>query len=488
MIEKGEMIRLIFGFKIKHLRISQGKSYKELAEETGLSTSYLNDIEKGKKYPKAEKIGALAEALGTDYDYLVSMQADKKLSAVIEFLNSDFFRSFPLEEFGFSLEKVLDIFTTSPHKINAFLTTIMKLVRSYRMDQSHFYRVALRSFQDIHDNYFPDLELSAKQCKRQHNLKPDSLSPAYLKKVLIEEYHYKINEEAIGQHAELQGTRSHFSASSKTLYLNPSMSQEQTAFVLARELGYAYLQLPVRPYTLIKLERLSFQQLLHNFKASYFAAALLMDEETLVEDISQIARRSNWHAGIIGDLLAKYKVTPETLLQRFTNILPHHFGINDLFFIRLKEGQDAVSYSMTKELQLSKLHKPHRNELNEHLCQRWVSITAIKKVKASKKEIDIDAQISNYWQTHNAYFCITAAQKSSFSDEKAYSITLGMLINDKLRANFNFLNDPKLKQRTVHTTCERCSIPDCESRVANPVQIEAQAKHDAHIEALKNLT
>lgn len=48
MLSENQTIRLILGFKVRYLRQQKGYSYQELSEQTGLSTSYLNDIEKGK--------------------------------------------------------------------------------------------------------------------------------------------------------------------------------------------------------------------------------------------------------------------------------------------------------------------------------------------------------------------------------------------------------------------------------------------------------
>ena len=55
-----EDIRLILGLKLRRLRQARSLSLAELGKLTGLSVSYLNEIEKGRKYPKAEKIAALA--------------------------------------------------------------------------------------------------------------------------------------------------------------------------------------------------------------------------------------------------------------------------------------------------------------------------------------------------------------------------------------------------------------------------------------------
>ena len=54
-------IRYIFGMKLRNFRHEKGYGLKELAALTGLSISYINEIEKGKKYPKAEKIMSLAD-------------------------------------------------------------------------------------------------------------------------------------------------------------------------------------------------------------------------------------------------------------------------------------------------------------------------------------------------------------------------------------------------------------------------------------------
>ncbi len=58
-----EKVKIIFGLKLRQLRHEKGYSLVELAEKAGISISYINEIEKGKKYPKAEKIMTLAKAL-----------------------------------------------------------------------------------------------------------------------------------------------------------------------------------------------------------------------------------------------------------------------------------------------------------------------------------------------------------------------------------------------------------------------------------------
>src|SRR5690349_9204332 len=85
-------IRVIMGLKLKQLRVERGMSLGELATATGISISYLNEIEKGKKSPKPDKIAVLATALEVSYDWLVSLKTNKKLAPVAEILQSAIMR------------------------------------------------------------------------------------------------------------------------------------------------------------------------------------------------------------------------------------------------------------------------------------------------------------------------------------------------------------------------------------------------------------
>ena len=51
---------------------------------TGLTVSYFNEIEKGEKYPKPEKIMILAEGLGVEYDDLIPISMAGRLGQILE--------------------------------------------------------------------------------------------------------------------------------------------------------------------------------------------------------------------------------------------------------------------------------------------------------------------------------------------------------------------------------------------------------------------
>ncbi len=491
MLSDNQIIRLIFGFKVKYLRQSKKLSYQELAQKTGLSTSYLHDIEKGKRYPKPDKINSLAAAFDVDYNYMVATNASKKLKPIIDLLNSKFFRLFPLDYFGISTEKLLDLFTQTPDKVNAFISTIFKIARNYQVDDQQFYKEALRSYQDMHDNYFPEIEQAAQSFKKEYSIKGTlPFTHKFLEDQLFELFGVTVDWQTLPSQQNLRHIRSYYTAESKILHIQKNLSEAQINFLLTRELGFQYLKLSERPLstTIIRID--SFEKLLNNYKASHFAAALLMDEHELASDVKQLARENTWQPSLITDLMHKYNVTGETLLQRLTNILPYHFGLEDLFFIRLTGSNDLKEFSMTKDLHLSQLHSPYNNELKEHYCNRWVSVTAIKELRINKKKsinILADAQISKYWNTDKEYLCISIAKPSRSDPEKGVSVTLGLLLTPTLRSLFNFITDPNLKIKDVHTTCERCGISHCAARVASPVIIEAIEERNEVIENLARL-
>lgn len=287
----------------------------------------------------------------------------------------------------------------------------------------------------------------------------------------------------------LDKLRSYYSPQSKTLYINKRLNTAQEKFLFGRELGFQYLNLLNRPLETVYTGNESFEIMLNNFKASYFAAALLMPEEHFVEQVKAVAKQTSWNPQSWMKLILFYDVTPEMMMERLTNILPRHFGIDHLFFLRMNGNGVDLRYEMTKELHLSQLHNPYGNALHEHYCHRWISINSIKEVVAQVKSKRyagplIQAQISQYWQTHNRYLCITVAKPLTKEGIQSDSVTIGLLIDQNLVHTMPFVNDPAITARTVHTTCERCGILDCLERAASPTVLQKMSEKTEQVKAL----
>ena len=494
MLHDIDIVKLMFGLKIQQLRKERKLSYQQLSDRTGLAISYLHNIEKGKKYPKADKIMALAKALETDYNYLVSLEPDKKLKPIFDLLQSDFVKIFPMDLFGVSTSKLIELLSEAPDKMNAFMSTVIKIIRNYHVQGEDFYKAALRSYQDMHHNYFGELEDAVRAFKAEKKLKDiQRFTTDQLEQILDREFNIRVDRSYLTKGGPIKQVRSFFAKDHNTLYINNILASSQQNFLLAKEIGFQWLKLKDRPYETRMIKVDSFDKLLNNFKASYFSDALLMGEEDMVREVWEMSGWETWDSERFLELLDKYDVTPEMLLQRFANILPKHFNIQDLFFLRFYTGADMKKYVMTKEMHLSQLHTPHANLLDEHYCRRWISINLIQRLRARQSmEGDLGpmagAQISHYVTTDNSYLCVTVAKPTILDELKSVSVTIGLLINDDLKKLFPFIDqDSKLGAKKVHTTCERCPIQDCGARAVPPIALQYANEQKKIEKALKEL-
>ncbi|NRB64417.1 MAG: helix-turn-helix domain-containing protein, partial [Saprospiraceae bacterium] len=289
MLKDLDTVKLIFGLKVAQLRKEKSLSYQQLSDRTGLAISYLHNIEKGKKYPKADKIMVLASALDSNYNYLVSLEPDKKLRPIVDLLQSDFLKIFPLSRFGINLDKLLGLLIETPGKVNAFISTIIKITRNYQLQGEDFHKAALRSYQDLHDNYFPTLEQAAQRARTQFRLTsiPDSQQ---FSAILLSHYGIRVDRTTLGERTELSRVRSYYAPASRTLFIHPMfVGGPQELMLLAKEIGFHFLGLEERPFVTRMIDMESFEKLFNDFKASYFAVALIMEENRIVEEIKKIA-------------------------------------------------------------------------------------------------------------------------------------------------------------------------------------------------------
>ncbi|SES96858.1 helix-turn-helix domain-containing protein [Hymenobacter actinosclerus] len=492
MLSHGQVVRLIFGLKLRELRQERGLTPAEMARACDVSVSYLNEIEKGKKYPKADKILSLSKVLGVSYDQLVSLTLSRRLEPISELLQSDLLKEFPLEMFGLDPLRIVELIANAPAKMNAFISTLFEIARNYEMRQENFFLAALRSFQEMHDNYFEELEQDARTFVVEHGLTAAPFDRSGLERVLTEKYGYTLDRSGLAEYAHLGRLRSVFQPKPRRLLLRPGLSGAQEGFVLGREVAFNYLGLKDRPYVNASFPVRSFEEVLNNFKASYFAGALLMDEETLVRDLTALFAAPTWEPAALLALLTRYDVSPEMFMQRITNLLPRHFGLQSLFFLRFDQANASADYRLTKELHLSRLHNPHGNELHEHYCRRWISVRLLAELRqqppaAEGPAYTLGAQRSRY-PNGDEYLCLTLARAGTVT-EPAVSVTVGLLCDETLSQKIRFVTDPTIITKEVNETCERCTIPDCEVRAAAPLEVERRQRQQelqAAVAALVN--
>jgi transcriptional regulator with XRE-family HTH domain len=489
-------IKLIFGLKLKQLRQEKGLSLSELAQKSSLSVSYLNEIENGKKNPKADKIAALAEALEVSYDRLVSVKLTKHLAPISELLESNLLEQLPLDHYGIDVHKVLLQISEAPLQLSALVSTLIEMAKSLELSENNFSKTAIKTYKELNDNYFPDLEdaVTKFQKKVHFECKPP-VRCKDIRGIITNEFNYELDEGTLPDASGLRTIRGINISNGKTkkLLINKRLTDSQKAFIIGKEIAYNFLNISDRAHIYSNLRLDSFDQLLNNLRASYFATALMINKQLLIADMSKLFSRKTFDDKFLLSLPLKYNASPEMLFQRITNILSKHFNINNFYFLRINSTKESGSYSVTKEIRLNTKDNPGGYQTNEHYCRRWLSIDIIKKLESLQRknktfESSIaDIQRSEFINSRNEYLSISIAKNSTLLANSNYSVTLGFLMSDEFKQKVAFANNKEIPKLMVNDTCERCQIMDCKERTEKPLVYENKLLLEKLQQELKDL-
>ncbi len=488
------LVNMIFGMKVRQARLEAGLNLSEFAGRCDLSPSYVTEIEKGRKYPKTDKIMKMAQVLGKGYDDLVSIKLASSLTYLETILSSPLLSQFPFEEFDLEMADLVHLFTRAPDKASALLHAVLEIGRQYDMKEEYFLRAALRSYQEIHENYFEDLEDAASTFAARYQINGGlPLSLASLQDIIESTFGYQLDHIQLAGQSALSGYRSVFIKGGRpTLLLNPALQPMQIKFILARELGYQYLDLKERANTSAPDKVESFQQVLNDFKASYFAGALLMPRVDTLADLETFFQLSTWSPDRLLAMLDKYDVTPEMLFYRFCELIPQFFGIK-LHFLRFHTAHD--DFKLVKQLNMNNLHLPSGIGLHEHHCRRWLALRLLKELSAVQAAGEVCAtplvgvQISEFLESHERFFNFGFARPLALSASGGSSVIVGFRIDAELKQIIRFVEDPAIPLVIINETCERCPLvgDQCIVRGAEPtILYEERSKLERKI-ALKQL-
>ena len=410
---------------------------------------------------------------------MVSLKLDNNLAPIGEILKSGILKEIPLEIFGIQENDLIDIIANAPAKVNAFISTIIEIAQHYNLTRESFFLASLRSYQEAHTNYFEDLEQKVVQFFKSFHVNMDvQISIEELTAILIEEYGYTIQELVFSEQEQLGDLRSIFVPKSKTLLLSLDIDEPQKAFILAKEIAYNYLEITERLYTFSWIKFDNFDQVLNNFYASYFAGALLIPRQKLIDELNLFLLKTDPKPQEMIALMSGFNVSPESFYQRLTNILPKDFQLKNLFFLRLSHQIGTDTYQIKKELHITNQQEPHANEMNEHYCRRWVSIRTIEESLKQKKNHFFDAQISSYENSKNEYLVFSSATPDPFKVDCIRSISVGILITPGMKKKFKFIENNALKKQVVGVTCETCAVKDCLERASPPIHLEQKMRNE----------
>lgn len=499
-----DRLRLILGVKLRALRQERGLGLKGLAQKAGLSVSYLSEIEQGKKYPKPDKLVDLAHALGVSYDDLVSLRVDKGLGAVKDAIESPLLRSFPFELFGVNPEDVVQLLAGVPDKSGALVQAVGDMSRAYDARVEHFLLAALRAYQQIHGNHFPELEEAADRLRQR--LGVDGSWDTAALRAALEAEGYRVDTETLRRDPELRAFRSAFSPDAEggpTFYVNGALRKEQQAFLYARELAFLELRAQHRPLTSPWVSVDRFEEVLDNFRGSYVAGALLLPADEIDRVLVDLAESETWDPEAFLALPDRFCATPEMVFHRLTQRAPEALGLEELYLLRFHHETASDDVRLTKTFNLSRVPVPHGVAADEHYCRRWPALQALAELDrrqaraAGRGEVDngpvIVAQRQHFVSETAGepeggdFFVVSIARPLALRPGTNSAVSLGLLLTRATKRAVQFWDDPALPRIDVSLTCERCPIMDCRVRAAPPTVLRQKEALERRREALAAL-
>lgn len=482
-----ERIKLIFGLKLRQKRNEKGISLFELSKLTGLSKSYLNEIENGKKYPKPDKIVILSEQLGIAYDQLVSLKLDQRLAPVGDFLDSNILQDFPLALYGLKKDDLVNIVTNNPLKVNTLIKTIKRITKRIDFDRKDFFWASLRSFKERDGYYFEFYEKAVIQFANEHKIDLNFFNHAnVLENLLQNKYGYKIVEDQLQD--EFQSLLSVFLPRSSTLVLSPALKEQQKNFIFAKELAFKALSIEDRGHTFPHLDYKRFDDLVHDFYATYFASALIIPYKRISQQLRQLFNHDSFDALLFNDIIQSFNASPDIFYHRMTSILSNEFSFKDLFLIQFEHEVGSAEFTVKEELRLDKLPNAQNFGIIGHHCRRWSAIKVIENLERSNSQHEFDVQISTHLTNENSrYLVFSSAIKDPFKPGYSRGVSIGLLFTAQLKKKINFLNDPKIRQQNVGAICESCPVKDCSERVAPLSLVDLKTSPNALNQFLEKL-
>jgi transcriptional regulator with XRE-family HTH domain len=491
-----EDLRYILGLKLKALRLERGLSLSELAARAGMSTSYLSEIEGGRKYPKPDKLVRLAVEVGVPYDELVSLRVPEELGALKSVFSSEFVREFPFELFGVEPEDLFAMVTDDPVEAGGLFQTFLEIGRTHGVQVEQLLFAALRSYQQLRHNYFQEMEESAAAFREAEGWPSgEPIAAPKLRSLLEDRYGCLVDEEQLATHPDLREFRSvYLPVDPPRLLVNGRLLPSQKAFIYGREIGYRHLGLKERAITGSWLDIQSFAQILNNFKASYFSGALLIDEGSLVEDLGSLFADQRWDGDALLESMQRFDATPEMFFYRMSQIVPERFGIDQIFFLRFHHTTGSDDVRLTKALNISHVPVPHGIGLDEHYCRRWPEMRLLRELAERQRigpvsEPLIAVQRSRFLNEDATFFVVAVARPLALSAGINSCVSLGFLLDDAFRSKVHFWNDTSVPDVLVNLTCERCGLTpaECQERSAPPILYGREQERARQREALEEL-
>jgi predicted transcriptional regulator/DNA-binding XRE family transcriptional regulator len=462
----------LLGPKLRALRRRENLSQAELARRLGISPSYLNLIEHGRRALSAPLLLQLAQVFQLDLQSFSSEHDGRLVTDLLEVFGDALFEAHDL-----TAPEIRELAATFPTAARAVLT----LYQAYRSARESSQTLAMKlseseevvgvdplrlpseevgDFLQRHLNYFAELEEGAEALWREAELADEDLFVG-LVRYLGEVHRVQVKVETL---ARMHGAVRRYEAEGRTLKLSELLRRGSRNFQVAYQVGLL-TQGPV-------LDRLTRDPLLTSPEsralcrvalAAYFAGAVLMPYRKFLE----AAKNERYDIELLGD---RFRTSFEQVCHRLTSLrrpgaqgVPFHFVRTD------------IAGNISKRFSASGL----RFARFSGACARWNVFAAFLTPGMIRTQLSQMPDGSTYFWVARTIRKHTGGYHSPHT---MLAIGLGCDVRDARELVYadGFDLDNKEAVVPVGVTCRLCERVDCEQRafpaLQHPLQVNEHVR------------
>jgi hypothetical protein len=463
------------GSKIRKERRTNGTSQSDLSKKLGISASYLNLLENGRRPITVPLLIKIGNELGLSLKDLTVESNKRLLSDVMEALSHEMF-----EDLDITNLETTEFIANNPNLAKALLT-LHDSYKSLRDDmQNRLEAIDVESvtkekkstrlpieivsdFLQENKNYFDSLELTAESLRKKMGLIQgqsftSTIDPNKYHPLIFTEYLFKAHttKVKIVSPEEDQKSIKKYDKNKNIFYISEMLPYTSRNFHLAYQIAFFEGDLIISK--ILDDNKIISPDVVSLIKISllnYLAAAILMP----YNDFLQCAKKYRYDVEL---LMHHFAVSFEQVTHRLTNLqrpgnegVPFHFLKAD------------IAGNVSKRFSLSGIHIPRHGGA----CPRWNVYSAF--LNPGK----INTQISRM-PDGKVYFCIARAFEKGIEKHgmprSFASIGLGTDIRYASELTYSDgmdLNDKKL-ETPIGVSCRICPRMDCQQRAFPPIDKE----------------
>ncbi len=451
------------GSRIRKERRIKGLSQAELSKNLGISASYLNLLESGRRKITVPLLIKVGNELSLSLKDLTVESNKRLLSDIMEVLSNELF-----EDLDVTNQETSEFISNNPNIAKALLA-LNDSYKSLRDDmQNRLETLDVESsvkekkstrlpveivsdFLQENKNYFHNLEKKAEQVREKIYFEEGHKTIGHsLIKYLTEEHGIKLKIVTADDNEKLI---KRFDKANKIFYLSEMLTYSSRNFHLAYQIGYIDAQETIKE--IINQNKIFSEELISLLKISllnYFAAALLMPYESFLKN----AKKYKYDIEI---LMHHYAVSFEQVTHRLTNMQrPGNLGVPFHFL------KTDIAGNVSKRFSLSGIHIPRYGGS----CPRWNVYLAF--MNPGK----IQPQISKM-PDGKVYFCIARAFEKGIEKHgmPRSFVSIGLGCDIQYAKDLTYSEGIDLGNKKLETpigiSCRVCPRMDCQQRAFPPL-------------------